>query len=340
MQFSLGIGITNKCNYNCSHCYSREDVSYDLPFDAVRKICDNLNIKAINLGTGESCLHVDYHKIIRFIHERGIKMGLTSNGYSVEQSSDEELKMFNDIDFSLDFPDSEAHDDFRGIGATAQILNGIERCKKLGVECSFACAMLKENYMMMDEMAKKAQELGLNLRVNIYKPVFTRKHSLTYDEFWEGIRRLFYESNIVSCSEPIVNVLIGNKTMDGGSPCGKKSLRIQPNGGIVPCVYYKESLTNIDELIEKKMNASKENFLEYLDTITHEKEIIPVECEDCDSVDVCKGGCIARRKYNDLSKPDEYCFKLNGRTPPQIDYRWGDSKDLVHSSYLCTIIVN
>lgn len=339
MDFSIGIGITNKCNFNCSHCYSREEKSYDLDFRQIKDLCESLNISSINFGTGESGLHEDFSKIIEYVRQRGIKTALTTNGYTVSLINDGCLSGFNDIDFSVDFANRDMHDGFRGAGAYSSVQKGVERCKRLGVEVSFACAMMKDNYMMMDKMVALARDFNVNLRVNIYKPVHTEKHLLTYDEFWEGIRRLFASSKIVSCSEPIVNAVLKNKTLDGGSRCGKKSLRIRPDAGIVPCVYWNTRTSSIDELVKYKTEMSPAEFDEYIEDITYETKIIPRECECCDSLDICQGGCAARRLYNNMDKPDPYCFKLYGKEVPELKYEWGDSKDLVHSSYLCTIIV-
>jgi radical SAM protein with 4Fe4S-binding SPASM domain len=339
MQFSLGIGLTNRCNYNCSHCYSREDEKFDLAFDDVKKICDNLDVEAVNFGTGESGLHKDFHTIVEYFGSKGIKMALTTNGHTTSLLSDDELKLFNDIDFSLDFPDTNNHDSFRGLGATQNVLDGLERCRKNDVEASFACAMMKDNYVFMDKMVEKARELGVNLRVNLYKPVYTDKHTPTYDEFWEGVDRLFGNSKIVSCSEPVVNAVIGNKTLEGGAPCGKRSLRIHPDGKVVGCVYYKKSDNTIWELIENKNTMQDDAFEAYLDQYSKYGKIIPEFCADCESVDTCKGGCTARRMYSGLDMPDQYCYRYNNREKPKIDCEWGDSKDLVHSDYLCTIIV-
>lgn len=338
MNFSLGIGLTNACNYNCSHCYSRESQESYLSFDRLKSLCDNLDIVSINFGTGESYLHDEFLKIVEYVYEKKIKMSVTSNGYTISKLDDTHLKMFNDVDLSLDFFNTDSHDEFRGLGASKTVFEGAERCKKLGVEASLACAMMKENYREMDQIAGVGRKIGLNLRTNIYKPVNTFKHALDYDEFWEGIRRLFGSSKIVSCSEPIVNALIGNKTLDGGSPCGKKSLRVKPDGGIVPCVYWKQPQSSIEQLIENKQTMSRGQFRDYIDLVTQEQKIIPKACIDCKHLDTCQGGCAAGRFYRNIEDPDPYCFML-GKDIPEINYEWGESKDLVHSDYLCTIIV-
>ncbi len=339
MNYSVGIGITNRCNYNCSHCYSRENEAYDLSFEQVKNLVENVEITSINFGTGESILNGDFRRIIHYLSEKNIKIALTTNGYTTSQLTDEELMLFNDIDFSFDFDHTEQHDALRGIGASKNVIEGIMRCKRLGVECSIACVLMKDNYKIMDKMVEKARELEVNLRINIYKPVHTDKHTLSYDEFWEGIERLFSNAKIVSCSEPIINSLIGVKVLDGGSRCGKNSLRIRPDGKIVPCVYWKEATSSIDELIHNRKSLGYDDFCSYMNNITEETKIIPEKCRDCDTLDICQGGCAARRLYNNLHEPDPYCYKIHGKEKPNLNFEFGETKDLVHSNYLCTIIV-
>ena len=332
-ELSLGIGLTNKCNLNCPHCYSRGEKEHFIKFSDIIKLEKNLNIQSINLGTGESFLHPQYEQIIKFIHSKGIKLSLTTNGYTVEKMSDEQLRYFNDIDFSLDFPDEREHNTFRNGNVAFSVLKGIERCKKLGVECSIATALMNINYNVIDKICALAQSFEINLRINIYKSVHTDKFKLTYDQFWEGIVRLFQSSKLISCSEPIINAILKNKVIDGGSPCGKRSLRIRPNGCVSSCVYLHNTQTTIDDLIQASSQQKDELFdFEHL-------HVIPEKCRECKYVEYCQGGCIARRIYcGDIMREDEYCFVNKGKIP-KIDVQWADKKDLVHSDYLCTIIV-
>jgi len=331
-QYSIGMGITNECNYSCKHCYSRpKDGKFSrLSFDMIKRLCKSLDVYSINFGTGESILHPDFKKIIKFLHDNKIKISLTTNGLSVSKLSDGELKFFNDIDFSLDFPMNNVHDLFRGKGAFESVMAGIDRCKALGVECSIVVAVMKTNYRYIPELLLIAAEKGVNLRVNIYKPKNEKSLKLSYREFWTAIKLLFDNSKIISCSEPIVNALIKHKVCGGGSPCGKKSLRVRPDGGIVPCVYWDEYDLTLEDLKKRDSSLRKSRMFDKARTV-------PEECRDCELFEYCKGGCSARRLYNNINKKDEYCFI--SRKKPELNVEWAKKKDLVHSSYLCTIIV-
>ena len=80
--FSIGIGLTNECNLACAHCYRDTDRIDRLTLDDVRRICDSVPIRSVNLGTGENGLHPDFSKILRYLRDRGITTAMTSNGYS------------------------------------------------------------------------------------------------------------------------------------------------------------------------------------------------------------------------------------------------------------------
>ena len=106
-----------------------------------------------------------------------------------------------------------------------------------------------------------------------------------------------------------------------------------PKGHIVPCVYWQTTDASIDLLVSKGKEAiwNSESF--------NRIRIIPEECTDCEYIEICKGGCAARRYYNDLEKPDPYCYKIKGLPQPELKWEMAGEKDLVHASYLCTMIV-
>src|SRR5215831_13334572 len=80
--FSVGLGLTNDCNLACAHCYRDTDGIDRLTLDDVRRICDSVPVRAVNLGTGENGLHPEFRAILHYLRGRGIKVALTSNGYS------------------------------------------------------------------------------------------------------------------------------------------------------------------------------------------------------------------------------------------------------------------
>ena len=334
MKLDIGIGLTNDCNLDCSHCYSRENgIVNTLSFEEFKRLVDCVDVNSINFGTGESILYKDFIKIIEYLIVRNIKFSVTSNGYTVSKLPDDLLKQFNDIDISFDFPTTWENDLFRSSTSGSLALNALNKLKSIGVETSIATCMTSLNFNRMSDMINLAREFDVNLRVNIYKPVYKDSLALTYDSFWKGVEILLDSGLLISCSEPIVNTVLGTKILDGGCPCGKKSFRVTPTGHIVPCVYWKTTDCSIDQLANKGIEAlwQSESFTKI--------RRIPEECLKCNYVDICKGGCAARRYYNELTKPDPYCYVIRNLPQPKLNWQYAESKDLVHASYLCTFIV-
>ena len=330
-KYTIGIGLTDRCNAKCPHCYSRpDDGHHDFDISQVKRLVGSVPISSINFGTGESILHADFIDIIRWLGERDISMSLTTNGTTVEALSDDDLYIFHDIDFSLDFPDRKLNDEWRGAGSYDAVMKGAERCQSLGIEMSFVACLMKENHSYLGKLAKMSADEGVNLRVNVYKPVFTPKHQPDYRQFWLAISEMMDNAYLTACSEPIVNAAIGRTSKKGGSPCGNHSLRIHPDGIIVPCVYLNESPITVDDFIDRR--EFSEDFLK--NTLNFE---LPQACRDCDLRDICRGGCASRRFYNGVSQPDEYCFVVKDEKP-DLKPKWKESKGLVHEDYLCTMI--
>lgn len=366
-RWSLGIGATANCNLNCEHCYSRPLRGTSLSFAQFKQIVDgkDKDVHSVNFGTGENILNPDFGDMIDYCHGRGIKLSVTSNGYTINQLSDDQLRKFNDVDISLDFPDGAEQDSFRKGNSWNFVGTAIRKCQRLGVEFSIATALMNVNYKQVPQLLKRAAREHCNLRMNVFKPVPRSqiyRFQLDYDQFWEAMAMAFAHGRLISCSDPIVNAVLEIPPIVPQSPCGRESLRVHPNGDVVPCVYW----VNSDEPIQihgdeedpslvrtipaeywTKDGLHVQDMLESFEPTLEAdsfKQIrtVPEFCtQSCKLVDVCGGGCASRRYLNGrLSEPDQYCPFARGKEPPRIKVEWHDSKkDLVHSAYLCTLIL-
>lgn len=329
--YTVGVGLTDRCNVNCSHCYSRpSEEPRDLDFDLFCRMIDTLPIKSINFGTGESFLYPHFEDVLNVLSDKDIEVAVTTNGWTVAELSDQELLRFHDIDFSLDYPDPETNDRWRGQGSYTKVMEGVARCRDLGVEASLVACLMKDNSSRMGKLAELAAKIGLNLRVNVYKAVITREYQPSYDEFWGALREMADSACFIACSEPIVSAAIGNRKQAKGNPCGRMSFRVHPDAKIVACVYLQESDVTIESMV-----ADPESQVQRLSESV--KLPLPDICRDCRHLEICDGGCALRRILNDSSEPDEYCFVVR-EDHPEINVRWRESKGLVHEDYLCTMI--
>lgn len=319
---SLGIGITNRCNLNCPHCYSRGMEKTDISLEQAKLILETFtSLKKINFGTGESILNPNFKNLVNFFYKEGITLALTTNGLTIDMLTDKTLKKFKDVDVSLDFPTKELHDKWRGqSGVFENAINALEKCSNLGVDTSLALALMNHNYKHLPQFREIIDKYNINLRLNIFKPIQNDNFQLSYDEFWEAMKIISENFKVVSVSEPILSII--TDTVTEGSPCGG-SLRIHPDLMVTGCVYLDPQEMEVEEFIK-------------------EKQKIPEFCKEkgCQYIDNCQGGCFGRRiLLNRPQLPDFYCPFYRGKKVPNIKFKKIEGKDFIHSKYLCTIIL-
>ena len=332
MAVSIGIGITNDCNLGCAHCYRPQDRIYQLSLADIRSICETLDVASFNMGTGESLLHPEFPQIVEYLARRGIKMSMASNGYSLSEMPADLLRRFHDVELSVDFATPQAQDAFRGGGNWDCVMAALERCHQHGIEVTLLATLMNTNFDQMDGLVKVARDVRANLRVNVYQPVGQSGFMLSYEQFWEGFRRLLGAGRLLSTSEPIVHAMLGLNSLPG-SPCGRHSIRFTPRRFITPCVYWPQpdlTLANLHSHTAKSILASAQ-----FQRARH----VPDACRDCPYVASCGGGCASRRALlGDLNQPDIYCPLIRGETIT-LPFTPAPAKDLPRGSNVCTTIV-
>jgi radical SAM protein with 4Fe4S-binding SPASM domain len=328
MAFSVGIGLTNECNLRCPHCYRPDAVVNRLTFDDVKRVCESIPTRSVNLGVGENGLHPEYRAILDFLWAQEIKTSITSNGLSIQALADEAVKRFHSVEFSLDFPSEGEHDAFRGRGNWRTVMEGLTRCAGFGTPITVTAVMMSINYDRLAEIARIAATFGANLRVNIYQPAKTDRFTLTYAQFWSGVRRLLGETRLVATTEPVLAAVLGLADF-AGPGCGRSTVRVAPDGRILPCTYWPSSRLTVADLTELG------------EDIVHASEFVearrmPTACQGCP----CRGGCAGRRAVaGRLDSPDPYCPYARGEQVT-LDWERARSEELPKMGSACTTVVS
>jgi len=327
---ALGLGLTNECNLACSFCYRDPARTDRLSLDQVKSVMERLPIRSVNLGTGENGMHPEFKAILAYLRNRPIKLTITSNGHSVAVLEDDELRAFHDIEFSLDYPTQAEQDAQRGSGNWELIHGQAERCVKLGVPITIVAVMMKANYSRLAEVARVAKQFNAPLRVNVYQSVRSDVYALSYEEYWEGFRQLFAETDVIAIGEPLVRAMAGLPPLRGG--CGLSTVRVTPRATTQPCVYWPGLGEPLSGLISKG--------LEILESTPFEQaRTLPEACLPCEFRDSCHGGCAGRRCLQGaLPQPDYYCPIVRGERPT-LQVRMAATRDLPKLSSSCTTVV-
>jgi radical SAM protein with 4Fe4S-binding SPASM domain len=327
---ALGLGLTNECNLACAFCYRDPTRTDRLTLDQVKAVMERLPVRSVNLGTGENGMHPDFKAILTYLRTRRAKLTITSNGHSVEVLEDSELRAFHDIEFSLDYPTQAEQDAQRGPGNWELIQQQANRCVRLGVPVTIVAVMMKSNYWRLADVARVAKKFDAPLRINVYQAVRSDVYALGYEEYWEGFRRLFEETDVISISEPLVRAMAGLPPLRGG--CGVSTVRVTPRATAQPCVYWPGLGEPLSELISAGTEILSSAPFEQARTL-------PRACEPCEFRESCHGGCAGRRRLQGaLLQPDYYCPIVRGERP-RFEIRMAANRDLPKLNSSCTTVV-
>jgi radical SAM protein with 4Fe4S-binding SPASM domain len=327
---ALGLGLTNECNLACAFCYRDPSRADRLSLDQVKAVMERLPVRSVNLGTGENGMHPDFKTILAYLRTKPVKLTITSNGHSVAILEDDELCAFHDIEFSLDYPTQAEQDAQRGDGNWELIHQQAKRCVRLGVPVTIIAVMMKSNYLRLADVARVAKQVGAPLRVNVYQAVRSDVYALSYEEYWEGFRRLFEETDVIAVGEPLVRAMAGLPPLGGG--CGVSTVRVTPRGATQPCVYWPGSGEPLSDLISAGVNILSSTPFEQARTL-------PQACNQCEFRESCHGGCAGRRRLQGaLLVPDCYCPIVRGERRI-LPIRMAATRDLPKLRSSCTTVV-
>ena len=326
---AIGLGLTNECNLACAFCYRDPNRVDRLSLEQVRSVIESLPVRSVNLGTGENGMHPQFREILTYLWSLPIKLTITSNGHSTAVLTDDELRAFHDVEFSLDYANERDQDAQRGRGNWALIHEQSERCTQLGIPVTFIAVMMKSNYKRLADVARVAKRYDAPLRINVYQAVRSDLYALTYDEYWQGFRALLAETDVISIGEPLVRAMAGLPARVGG--CGVSTVRITPRATVQPCVYWPGVGEPLSLLSGSAPVVETATFLE--------ARTVPDGCRGCDYLESCYGGCAGRRRIqNALHEPDFYCPVVR-RESQKLDIRMAPARELPKSESACTTIV-
>src|SRR5499425_3698489 len=139
--------------------------------------------------------------------------------------------------------------------------------------------MMCINYDKLAALAQVAASLGANLRVNVYQPSKTDQFTLTYEQFWDGFKRLAQTTRLVATTEPVLAGVLGLEGF-AGPACGRSTVRVAPDGRVLPCTYWPGGRLTIADL-----ERVGRGILEAREFV--EARRIPGPCAGCP----CRGGC-------------------------------------------------
>ncbi len=321
--------LSYRCNFTCSHCYSRGEKEAALPLADLTRIADILReqgVVIINFGGGEPLLHPHLFELARHASSIGLRVSMNSNGWLLDAPTAERLRDsgFASVGVSVDSPRAEEHDRFRNRpGSFERATAALESLGRAGVPATVSTVVSRLCLGDWEEMIPLCRRLSVRtLYLHNYKCTgngFIRMGELDLSPAeWRDFYRRALEVKAatgdvaLSFDDPIMAALPGYRAEGAvkGSTCGKLSLHLRPDGDITPCGFIPVVVGNIlrddfdrlwreSPVLEKLRGKSAQG-----------------KCSGCGSYADCLGGCSARAFAisGDFSAPDPHCWVEPGKT--------------------------
>lgn len=316
--------LSYRCNFSCSHCYSREEQAEELPTEAICRIVDILaekQVPFVNFGGGEPLIREDLFDIASYAGSRGLNVSMNSNGWLVDAAAAARIRQsgFHSVGISIDSAEAHLHDEFRCMpGSWKRAVAALDHLGREGVRLTMSSVISRINYRQFRDLIDLARDHGVQtLYLHNFKCSgrgFRNREELDlspqeWKEFYLEaleVKNSLQDLNL-SFDDPVIASLPGYDAdpMVKGSSCGKLSLHLRPNGDITPCGFIPLVVGNI---LEQDFDDIWYNSPVLLKMRRKEAK---GKCSGCSAYADCLGGCTARAfaTTGDFSAPDPHCWK-------------------------------
>ncbi len=335
----LAFEITPRCNLNCIHCRTSASMGLKdvLTRQDIKGIIDEISTRyrpVVVLTGGEPLLRGDVFEIADYIREKGMRVGLATNGTLIDESVARRIKQHVDIvSLSLDGSTSGVHDDFRKVkGAFDATVRAAGLLRKAGVDFIVNSSFTRRNqhdientYRLAKSLGAKAWYMFLIVPTGRGKEIFDEL--VTREDYVKILKWHFYmelkekEMFVRPTCAPEYYALCDMEAKSKNIPYERRSLKFSTGGAkgciaaqsiafigydgeVKPCSYFLRSAGNVLEKGFLNIWDNSKIFNDIRDFRRYNRK-----CATCRYINVC-GGCRARADayYGDYLALDPYCF--------------------------------
>ncbi len=302
--YRMDLALTYRCNNDCAHCYNARSRDYpELPTEKWLQVLDKLwaiGIPHIVFTGGEPTLRNDLPELVAHAEHNGQITGINTNGRRLSDRAYVEKLVQSGLDhvqITLESHDPAVHDAMvMSRGAWNQTVAGIRNALETPLYVMTNTTMLHPNTPQLHQTLDFLASLGVptvGLNALIYSgrglSVNTGLHEADLPAYLDLARevtaahgqRLIWYTPTQYCNFDPMQLELGVK----GCTAALYNMCIEPNGDVIPCQSYYQSLGNVLALPwEKIWNHDLSVYL-------RERKYIPEKCTGCVLLQECGGGC-------------------------------------------------
>ncbi|GAN33954.1 MAG: radical SAM protein [Candidatus Brocadia sp. AMX2] len=315
--YAISWNTTYRCNLRCSHCYldtnaltrqSASELTTQEGFRLIDQMAELNPNQLLILTGGEPLLRKDIYELASYASQKGMMIVLGTNGNLIDDDIAKKLKESGvaGIGISLDSIVPDSHDKFRGLsGSWDDTLNGIEACRRQGIEFQIQTTVTRENFHEIPDIIEFSYNLGAKV-FNLFFLVCTGKGQeltdITSQQYDQALHQLYevqkkYQGKMMvgaKCAPHYRRIVYEHdttspliRTYAGGCPAGTHYCRITPEGNVTPCPYMPNISGNVREKSFGEIWKGAADFQTLRDANLHGR------CGVCEFQHICKG-CRAR----------------------------------------------
>jgi radical SAM protein with 4Fe4S-binding SPASM domain len=309
----IHLRLTNKCNFDCIHCYAIDsrELIIELDLESVIRSLNKLkksNCYSITLTGGEPLLYSKFDELYHYlIFETDFMVKIETNGYFLDRF----ITKFRNDHSRLKLKVSFDHDNIRGEINNRVVYSNLNHLSGGGISFSTQTVIIDTISDCYTEHLKKLKSL------NMEEAIFF----LNYDRIGNGknlhpmhFRKALQIKENIESFDPRFKVLfpgVFERCISNYCGWGYTRCEVMSNGDITSCgpinFYNKDFIAG---------NIYKDNILDTFYTSAHftkirnlTREDFDYPCNICDEFSSCRGSCraIGYSCYGNLLAPFPYC---------------------------------
>lgn len=310
----LDLYLTNRCNLHCDFCSVQANNNIaEISFNKIKDIIKtavHYDLKELHLTGGEPTLRSDLEDIIEFSTAADLNVRLITNGTTLNKDRLTKLVKcgLKSIMISLDGME-DYHNSVRGNNTYKKTVQAITSALALNMFVRVNSVAWLDNQNEIIQLSDFLNDMGVDVysiflgsplgyartkKDNVMDPMTWRKFYITLQE---NVKRKKYHMKVVVEKGYIFSDEPSNdlSSLQGrGRGCYQMTnyydyFLIQSNGNVYPCVFYGNEANPIGNINE----SSFDEVLQSFEKSDFYKEMgqFPTDCEKCEKLLFCKGGC-------------------------------------------------
>jgi radical SAM protein with 4Fe4S-binding SPASM domain len=290
----LELQLSRRCNLACRHCYLGPPLPEEIPLDdaiAIARQFEDMGGLRLIISGGEPLLYPHLREFIQRTGDLKLRRILLTNGTLITGENAGWLGV-EEIQFSLDGW-QRGHDMLRGEGSFDRVMAGIAAARREGIPVSIATMVHSGNLDEFERMRSYIEEIeAVQWGVDILCTAGSLREN----------RDIIvpYETAV-----PLMRYAFGGgyHGPSDGFACGHHLMTVTPSGKAIKCGFYEE----------RPLGDASKDLLSCWLRLEH-VPIEALECNACQMLEECAGGCRFRAEHP--LAPDRAMCAFYGVAPP------------------------